>query len=163
MTRSDPYQQAIDHAAELCRRWEGYSSRPYKCQAGRPTIGYGCTRYPSGDAVRMDDQPITPDKANNLLIAQLAHIAQEVARLCPLLTRHPIAWGSVISWAYNLGLDAFRRSTMRTRLLAENWPLARAECVRWDKIAGAKSIGLGRRRAAEAMGLYPTPQQPTQY
>jgi len=31
----------LELAEELCRRFEGFRSRPYLCPAGVPTIGYG--------------------------------------------------------------------------------------------------------------------------
>lgn len=163
MTQPSNHQRAIDHAATLCRRWEGFSARPYKCPAGVPTIGYGCTRYPSGEPVKMSDAPLTADQANALLIEHLSKIAQAVITLCPPLASHQTALGCVTSWTYNLGTEAFRRSTMRIRLLGGRWALARAECVKWTKINGVTSVGLERRRAAEAAGLFPDKQNQPQH
>lgn len=51
---------------------------------------------------------------------------------------------------YNLGTGALRASTMRKRINAQAWDLARAEMKRWNKATGKVSRGLEIRREAEA-------------
>jgi Phage-related lysozyme (muraminidase) len=36
-------------AAEIIKEFEGYSSKPYLCPSGIPTIGYGNTMYTNGE------------------------------------------------------------------------------------------------------------------
>ena len=53
----------LDLAAELCRRFEGFSAKPYLCPAGVWTIGYGSTYYANGDKVTKDDPSIDREYA----------------------------------------------------------------------------------------------------
>ena len=52
---------------ELIKQFEGFESKPYKCPAGIPTIGYGATFYPDGRKVTMNDSPINESQATDLL------------------------------------------------------------------------------------------------
>ena len=54
-------------AEELCRRFEGFRSKPYLCPAGVPTIGYGSTLYSDGRRVTLDDPPMDEPTARALL------------------------------------------------------------------------------------------------
>lgn len=134
----------------LLERFEGFRPRPYLCSAGVPTIGIGSTRYLDGRRVTLKDQPITREHALLLCRQQLlTDYLPEVLALCPGLdTMQRVA--AVGSWAYNLGTGALRASTMRKRINAQVWDLARAEMKRWNKAAGKVSRGLEIRREAEA-------------
>ena len=59
----------LDIAAELCRRFEGFSSKPYICPAGIPTIGYGSTYYADGRKVTLADAPMDEPTARTLLMS----------------------------------------------------------------------------------------------
>ena len=56
-------------AKELCRRFEGFRSKPYLCPAGIPTIGIGSTRYENGQRVTLAERPSTVERAEELLVA----------------------------------------------------------------------------------------------
>jgi GH24 family phage-related lysozyme (muramidase) len=56
---------AVELAAALCRRFEGFFSHPYLCPAGVPTIGYGATYYEDGRKVTLRDPPITESGPRN--------------------------------------------------------------------------------------------------
>lgn len=53
-------------------------------------------------------------------------------------------------FSFNLGLGAFRGSTLRRRLQAQDWPAARQELAKWVRGGGRVLPGLVVRRAAEA-------------
>ena len=52
---------------ELRKEMEGVILHPYKDSTGKPTIGIGSTFYEDGSPVTMDDDPITLDRAYQLL------------------------------------------------------------------------------------------------
>ena len=51
----------------LIKSFEGFESKPYKCPAGSPTIGYGATFYTDGKKVSMNDVSINESQAPDLL------------------------------------------------------------------------------------------------
>jgi hypothetical protein len=63
----------LDLAADLCRHFEGFSSKPYICPAGYATIGYGTVYKPGGEKVTMQDLPISKALAEEWLIHELRH------------------------------------------------------------------------------------------
>jgi lysozyme len=57
---------------------------------------------------------------------------------------------AVSDFTFNLGAGKLRASTLRRRLLAEDWEGAPHELRKWVFGGGKKLPGLVRRRAAEA-------------
>lgn len=147
----------LDQAAELCRRFEGFRTRPYICPAGVPTIGYGTTAYPSGRKVRLTDPPVTRETAETYLMHELRTVcAPGVTRLCPVLFRLGMETGdwsrfnAICDFTFNLGVGRLQTSTLRKRINEENWDAARTELMRWVWGGGRVLPGLVKRRAAEA-------------
>ena len=52
----------------LIEKFEGFSSIPYICPAGKPTIGFGSTFYEDGTPVKMTDKPITKSELESLYV-----------------------------------------------------------------------------------------------
>lgn len=143
-------------ATELCRRFEGFRSKPYICPAGVPTIGYGSTYYPGGRKVTMADAPVTEPQARAMLVAELLHTyAPGVIRQCPGLL--PLAlmaddWrklNAIVDFAYNLGVGRLQTSTLRRRINAGDWQGAQTELMKWVRGGGRVLPGLVARRRAE--------------
>lgn len=138
----------------LIKRFETYRSKPYICPTGHPTIGFGTTVYPNGQKVKMTDSPITLEKANEILQYDLAKFEKFVIDLVKIkLTSNQFS--ALVSWTYNLGPDALRRSTMLKKINANpNDPSIADEIKRWNKgsVNGVlQSLpGLVTRRNAEA-------------
>lgn len=148
---STPLDEALEVAFALCKEFEGLSLRPYKCPAGIPTIGIGATVYEDGRRVTMKDAPITEARA----VALTKNLLREsyllpVARLSPNLTDLPTAWGAIGSFAYNMGVPAYAKSTLREAVEDEDWVVAKVQIKRWTRAKGVVMPGLVRRRAAEA-------------
>lgn len=142
---------AIEIAVALCRRFEGFSSVPYLCPAGVPTIGFGSTYYADGTKVTLQDQPISREHAENLLEAQLVNIYMAgVIKASPGVVAFQDVLGALTSFAYNLGVPRYRASTLRRRVDAQDWPGAVHEIKRWNRAGGRVLKGLATRREAEA-------------
>lgn len=140
---------AIQVAAELCRRFEGLYLRPYLCPAGVPTIGYGATFYEDGTRVTLTDQPITKERAEELLMWHIKRrFLPSVAKLCPGADT-PGRIGALIDFAFNLGEGNLKASTLRRRVNAGDWEDVPAQLLRWNKAGGRVLRGLTLRRQAE--------------
>lgn len=143
--------RAIELAAELCRRFEGFRSKPYLCPALVPTIGYGSTHYADGRKVTLQDPPISEPAARALLNHELlATYAPGVYRCCPRLAfESPEKLAAIVDFAYNLGVGRLQASTLRRRINEGNWTEAHNELRRWVNGGGRKLPGLVLRREAE--------------
>lgn len=142
------------NAAGLVRKWEGFSASPYLCPAGVPTIGYGFTIYPNGQRVKLTDSNMDREHADYMLAWLITNRYEPIAsRLCPNAAGPVLV--VVVDFVYNLGESNFRASTLRRRLLVEDWDSSRSELMRWVRGGGRVLKGLVKRRADEA-ALLPT-------
>lgn len=142
---------ALRLAADLCRRFEGLSLKPYPCPAGIPTIGYGSTRYADGRAVTLRDASITQAQAEDLLLLTLRRdYLPGVLKASPGLAARPGVLAAVVDFAYNLGLGHYEGSTLRKSIDAGDWAGAKVELGKWVRGGGRVLPGLVVRRAAEA-------------
>jgi lysozyme len=136
---------------DLVKAFEGCHLEAYKCPAKIPTIGYGTTFYPSGQAVRMGDR-ISQQQAEAYLTAKCDNLCAQIQQLVnvPLNQNHIDA---LVSFVYNIGLGAFQDSTLLKLLNQGDYTAAAKEFPRWNKatIDGVKQVlpGLARRRAEE--------------
>ena len=146
----------LDLAAELCRRFEGFRSKPYLCPAGIPTIGYGSTYYADGRKVQLTDPPMEEPQARALLMAELLHTyAPGVIRQCPILLTLAVTqkdWrkiNAIVDFAYNLGVGRLQTSTLRRKINAQDWDAAKEQLMLWTRGGGKVLPGLVKRRQAE--------------
>ncbi|MFM6943687.1 MAG: lysozyme [Bacteroidota bacterium] len=143
--------KALVVAAELCRLFEGFSSKPYICPAGYATIGYGTVYKPDGSQVTMQHKPISRELAESWLLHELEHnYMSGVLAASPTLVESPLVLAAMTDFAYNLGVARYRASTLRRCVDAKNWVGARVELLRWTRGAGKVLPGLVKRREAEA-------------
>lgn len=68
--------------------------------------------------------------------------------LCPNLLL-PGRLAAISDFAYNLGVGNLKASTLRKRILAEQWDLVPTELRKWVRGGGRVLPGLVSRRAAE--------------
>lgn len=142
-------------ARALIRKYEGCKLKAYQCSAKKWTIGWGNTFYEDGSSVKQGDT-ITQERADKLFVILLDQFA---ANLRPLITAkiNDNQFGALLSFAYNAGMGAFSKSTLRKVVNANpNNQVIRLEFMKWTKAGGKVLLGLQRRRSAEA-DLYFTP------
>jgi lysozyme len=143
--------EAVDLAAALCRRFEGFRAKPYICPAGYPTIGYGTVWKPDGTRVTMDDAPVSVELANEWLVSELrTNYMAGVLKASPRLIANPRALAAMTDFAYNLGVARYRASTLRKRINEDDFEGAKVELQKWVRGGGKVLPGLVRRRQAEA-------------
>lgn len=139
-----------EEGVELIKSFEGFRSKPYKCPAGIPTIGYGATFYPNGKKVTMADRAITEHEATDLLRHMLENFEKYVDSYCrDDINQHQ--FDALVSFCYNLGPANLKASTLLKKVNANpNDETIRAEFMKWVKAGGKTLKGLVRRREAEA-------------
>lgn len=139
---------ASKKAYELIAKWEGFKGSPYLCPANIPTIGYGSTYYPDGRKVQLTDKPINEAKAMDILCQVSEYKVDGINRYLNIqLKQHQ--FDALVSFVYNVGLEAFRNSTMLRKINAGDIKGAAKEFDRWVYSNGSKLRGLVRRREDE--------------
>ena len=130
-------------AIELIKKFEGCSLTTYLDSVKVPTIGYGHT----GPDVKMGLR-ITQQEADDLLIGDLIHAEDDIARLVKVpLTENE--HGALVSFVFNLGGSNLAKSTLLKLLNQMRYADAAEEFLRWDFAGGVRLAGLTRRRQAE--------------
>lgn len=137
-----------DTGINLIKEFEGFSSKPYLCPAGVPTIGYGSTRYADSTKVQMTDKPISETEATKLLADTLVDYETGVLR-CVEVDMSQSEFDALVSFAYNLGVPNLKRSTLLKKFNEENRKGAAEEFMKWTRAGGNVLPGLVRRREAE--------------
>jgi len=140
---------AVQVAAILIRRFEGFRSKPYICPAGVASIGFGATRYENGSPVQLTDLPITRKRAEQLMLWSVQKVyLPAVMKMCPGV---PDAYklAALIDFTFNLGAGRLRASTLRRRVNAQDWPAVASELRKWTRGGGKVLKGLVARREAE--------------
>lgn len=124
--------------------------KAYLCPAGVPSIGFGNTYYEDGRRVKLTDPPITRERAEALFLRTLSYFEKEVDGL----TRDDLTqnqFDALVSFAYNVGVDALKRSTLIKKVNARApYKDIQAQFLRWTRANGKIMAGLVARRKAEA-------------
>jgi lysozyme len=131
----------------LIKQWEGLRLEAYRCPAGVWTIGYGST----GAHVK-PFMKITEAQAEALLKMDLDRFERAIDRLITV-PLNDNQFATLVSWAFNVGIDAVEKSTLRRLLNAGGYDAVPGQLARWNKVKGKTMRGLTNRRAAEA-GLW---------
>ena len=140
----------LELAAELCRKYEGYRSKPYLCPANVATIGYGSTYYADGKKVTLQDPPMDEPTARALLLVELEHTyLPGVLRNCPILATDVRKCNSIVDFAYNCGVGRLQTSTLKRKINASDWDGAKEQLMLWTKGGGKVLPGLLKRRISE--------------
>lgn len=141
-----PSQKALD----LIKKYEGFRSEAYLCPAGVWTVGYGTTEGVTRGV------KITREFAEKLLQEDLE--ARGKALLEEVFV--PInqnQFDALLSFVYNVGIGAFRRSTLRKLVNSKRFEEAAREFLKWNKAGGRVLPGLTTRRQEE-MALFKSPE-----
>jgi lysozyme len=122
---------------------EGYRENAYIPVAGDvPTIGFGTTA-----GVKLGDRT-SPEKALTVALRDVQRFEGSL-KDCVTVPLHQHEYDAYISLSYNIGSNAFCRSTLVRKLNAEDYSGACREILRWDKFQGRTLAGLTKRRQEE--------------
>lgn len=131
----------------LLLKYEDLRLKPYLCEAGVPTIGIGSTYYADGTKVKLSDKPISEDEAWELFYVTLKQYTDAVTKVVHVpLTENQ--YGALVSFTYNVGIGAFRSSTLLRKLNDKDFNVG-MEFAKWNKVNHKVSNGLTKRRQAE--------------
>jgi len=133
----------------LIKHHEGVRSRPYRCPANLWTVGVG---HLIGDGKLLPDsynRTFTAEEIDALLIRDLNRFELGVSKMLPNVLLRQCEFDCLVSFAFNLGLGTFQRSTLRQALLRGDKTQAMASLVKYCR-AGCKILkGLQTRRLDE--------------
>jgi GH24 family phage-related lysozyme (muramidase) len=140
--------QVSTRGLALIRSFEGCKLKAYKDAAGIWTIGYGTTRI-AGKPVK-PSLTISQAEAEILLQHQVAehwNAAEKHILYANELSQEQI--DALASFVYNVGVTAFKESTLLKLLNRGQDEHVSYEFLRWNKAGGKVLRGLTRRREAE--------------
>lgn len=126
----------------LTEQFEGCRLEAYQDQVGVWTIGYGHTKnVKKGDV-------ITLAQAEEFLLQDVDECVDMINAYCGVKLDQE-EFDALVDFAFNLGINALRHSTLWRKLNAGDFKGAAAEFPRWDMAGGKHIKGLLRRRLAE--------------
>ena len=130
--------------------FESFRAYPYWDSARPPvaTIGYGSTYYPDGRRVRISDPPITEAQAIELMLEVLREFEAGITDALRVDVTQS-QFDALVSWAFNVGINAARNSTLMEKLNNGDYLGAADQFQRWNRAGGRVLNGLTRRREAE--------------
>lgn len=127
--------------------FEGLVLKAYDDGVGVWTIGYGTTIYPNGIKVKKGDV-CTLEQAKSYMAHDLKKFEQTVntAVAVPLNQNQ---FDALVSLTYNIGIAAFKNSTLLKKLNAKDYVGAANQFDVWNKAGGKVMQGLVNRRKSE--------------
>ena len=131
----------------LIKHFEGLRLTAYQDPVGIWTIGYGHTSM-AGPPPVVEGMTITAAEAEAILKQDLDLFERGVADALTIITNDD-QFSAMVSFAFNVGLGAFRNSTLLRKHNAGDFAGAADEFPRWIYADGQILPGLVRRRQAE--------------
>ncbi|MGZ3872044.1 MAG: lysozyme [Mucilaginibacter sp.] len=125
--------QLSEHGLKLIKSFEGLRLSAYRDVAGAWTIGYGSTCYHDGKRVKPGYKLANELEAGALLHNTLGQYVDAVNQFVKVPLNQN-QFDALVSFAYNLGTGALKKSTLLAKLNEHNYTDAAAEFLRWDKI-----------------------------
>lgn len=133
----------------LIKHHEGVRSRPYRCPANLWTVGVG---HLIGDGKLLPDsynRIFTAKEIDALLIRDLNRFERGVSKMLPNVPLRQCEFDCLVSFAFNLGLGTFQRSTLRQALLRGDKKAAMESLIKYCRAGGKILKGLQNRRLDE--------------
>ena len=142
---------------DLLKKFEGFEPKQYLCIAKKPTIGYGhvvnSTEYFNGKLLA--NCSLEEIDATELLKKDLFNFENGLNTVLKSLELKQNQFDAIICLIFNIGLEAFKNSTMLKLLLECDFEKSSKEFLKWCKITDAKTgekvinKGLEKRRKKE--------------
>jgi|GEM_PF-247884 len=132
---------------EVVKHFEGLRLTAYRDAVGIWTIGYGHTSM-AGPPTVTEGMTITEAEAEAILAQDLDIFERGVANALTVPTNSD-QYSAMVSFAFNVGVGAFRNSTLLRKHNSRDFAGAAEEFLRWVFGNGQVLPGLERRRKAE--------------
>jgi len=136
-------------AIALIKHHEGVRSRPYRCPAHLWTVGVG---HLIGDGKLLPDsynRTFSQEEINALLVRDLNRFERGISKMLPNVPLRQCEFDCLVSFAFNLGLGTFQRSTLRQALLRGDKTAAMESLLKYCRAGGKILKGLQTRRLDE--------------
>jgi lysozyme len=145
----------VANCAEFIKKEEGLRLKPYICPGGVKTVGYGHALKPT-DSVK----EITEEAAFVILKDDIG-IALDAIDFDVMVNLNNNQIAALCSFIYNVGVSAFKKSTLLKKLNAgASLGDVAAEFHKWNKVGTVVLTGLTNRRKKEAdLFLTPVPSE----
>lgn len=137
-----------DAGIAFIARFEGFSANAYNDVGGKPTIGYG--HLITGNEDFDTSKGITKQFALELLRKD-ARFAENGVRNATKVKLTQNQFDALVSFTFNLGVGAYRSSTLLKELNAGNYQEVPNQLSRWVFVNKERVRGLVRRRREEAL------------
>jgi lysozyme len=141
--------KASQSCIDLIKQFEGFSSAPYLCPAGKATLGFGSTFYEDGTPVTMQDAPITEERAKDIVYTVLYKQFEPALNNAITVPVTQNQFDALLDWTYNVGVGNMKTSTLIRKLNQKDYEGAADQLLMWNKAAGKELAGLTKRRQAE--------------
>ena len=133
----------------LIKHHEGVRNRPYRDCIGLWTVGVG---HLIGDGKSLPDswnKTFTSEEVDALLRTDLRRFELGISKMLPNVPLRQCEFDSLVSFAFNVGLGTFQRSTLRQALLRGDKTQAMESLLKYCKAGGKIVKGLQTRRLDE--------------
>jgi lysozyme len=133
----------------LIKHHEGVRSRPYRCPANLWTVGVG---HLIGDGKSLSNswnRTFSAEEINGILKSDLRRFELGISKMLPNVPLRQCEFDCLVSFAFNLGLGTFQRSTLRQALLRGDKKAAMESLVKYCRAGGKILRGLQIRRLDE--------------
>ena len=148
--------------------FEGCRNKPYWCSAEIWTVGWGHAMY--AEQLRLpnvrkegyagmirkemplkqeDNRVWTKEEIEKLFEDDVGPTERGVLRLAPALSGRQGAFDACVSFAFNAGVGAFQRSSIRMKINRGDWEGAADALLLYCMAGGKILLGLKKRRDAE--------------
>lgn len=139
----------LAEAFKLSEAFESFRAHPYQDSAGVWTIGVGSTRDLLGNPVARNTPPVTREQAEQMHSRDL-QVAVDRLNADGLGWLPERWWIVVVLMNNNLGKMSAWGPTLLRMLQAQQWEAAAQQMKAYRNAGGKPSLGLRRRRWAEA-------------
>ena len=133
----------------MLRHHEGVRSKPYRCPAGLWTVGVG---HLIGDGKSLPEswnKTFTTEEIDGILKSDLNRFERGILKMLPNVRLRQCEFDCLVSFAFNLGLGTFQRSTLRQALIRGDKEAAMESLMKYCRAGGKVLRGLENRRKDE--------------
>jgi len=148
-----------ENGRKLFIEWEGLEHKMYLDSGGKQTIGIGHLltnpELTTGTIIINNKPVIYGEGLTDEQCGQL--LENDVKRYEATVNSHVIVelnqnqFDALVSFCYNIGVAAFKTSTLLKKLNKGNYSAVTEEFKKWNKIDGKSVLGLTNRRKKEAL------------
>ena len=138
-----------DKLIKMLRHHEGVRNKPYQCPAKLWTVGIG---HLIGDGKTLPpewNRTFTNEEIDGILKRDLNRFERGILKMLPNVRLRQCEFDCLVSFAFNLGLGTFQRSTLRQALLRGDKEAAMESLMKYCRAGGKVLRGLENRRKDE--------------